>query len=287
MAAAACPCARTAQRSAGSAITKEWTGNAGTRGRDHAGLDDTREELLAKAAERVDPAAAATPGAAAGLPRRGPGPGGRRPAWLPRRVLPARRRRGPDRRRAGAAGRHRGAARRARAAARRAAPPSASPRRRRLADRGRDRHRHRHRRHAVPGRLGDDGAQPARAPTSCSSCTRCSRSTADVAGRRTAPAYADNGAAEHRSGRGPRVLDPRRARRTSTTPSASRPTCAASLTTCGSPWRTSGACGPPPVTSSSCSPTAGPEEAEASELLAWLSAGHFTFLGYRCLRPGR
>jgi glutamate dehydrogenase len=25
----------------------------------------------------------------------------------------------------------------------------------------------------------------------------------------------------------------------------------------------------------------GPEEAEASELLAWLSAGHFTFLGYR------
>jgi hypothetical protein len=51
----------------------------------------------------------------------------------------------------------------------RSARPPAGPsgrrrpaRRRRLADRGQDRHRHRHRRHAVPGRLGDDGAQPAR-----------------------------------------------------------------------------------------------------------------------------
>src|SRR3984957_6385256 len=51
-------------------------------------------------------------------------------------------------------------------------------------------------------------------------------------------------------------------------PQGSRPTCAACLTTCASRWRTSGAWGLPRATWS-------------SQLLAWLSAGHFTFLGYR------
>ena len=100
----------------------------------------------------------------------------------------------------------------------------------------------------------------------------------DVAGR----GARDRRAAGDRRRRGPRVLDPRRARPGRRPASGSPPTCAASSMTCGSRWRTSGACGRPPATSSSCSTDeGGPEEAEASELLAWLSAGHFTFLGYR------
>ena len=66
------------------------------------------------------------------------------------------------------------------------------------------------------------------------------------------------------------------------------PTCAASLTTCGSRWRTSGGCAAPPASLSRLlTDDGGPEEAEASELLAWLSAGHFTFLGYRKYDLGR
>ncbi len=163
--------------------------------------DDTREQLIAKAATTW---AAGESGIAP------PGDLGRAVgdlAGLPRRVLPAGRPRGPDRRRAGQAGRDGRGSRRARR------EPAAGPRggpgrrgRRRLPDRGGDRHRRRHRRHAVPGRLGHHGAQPAprRHPAHRSPDSHC------PPGRgRGSPGRGRDG---RRRGRGPRVLDPRRDR---------------------------------------------------------------------------
>ena len=174
--------------------------------------DDTKA-LLAKAAALwaeggVEGGSTAPPGCAR-RPRLAR-PGGRRPDRLRYRVLPARRPRGPDRGRTRSAGRDGRQARRARRE-----PPAGPPGRGRppgpVGRRGRwrphqrrDRRRHRHRRHAVPGRLGDDGAQPA-----------CRRHPADRApGAHRAQGRGGHGPRD-RPGRrrvGPRVVDPRRAR---------------------------------------------------------------------------
>ena len=96
------PVCGTAQRSAGSAITKEWTGNAGTRGRDQAGLGRHQGGTNRQGGAGLGRRRRRSQG---GIPpgdnraARGAEPGGRRPAWLPYRVLPAGRRGGPHRRR--------------------------------------------------------------------------------------------------------------------------------------------------------------------------------------------
>ena len=177
--------------------------------------DDIRDDamaLLAKAAALwaeggVEGGSTAPPGCA-GRPRARPG--GRRPDRLRHRVLPARRPRGPDRGRTRSAGRDGRQARRARreppaGPSRRGRPPGPVKRRGRWRPhQRRDRRRHRHRRHAVPGRLRDDGAQPARG-----------RHPADRApGAHRAQGRGGHGPRD-RPGRrrvGQRVVDPRRAR---------------------------------------------------------------------------
>ncbi len=269
------PVCRTAQRSAGSAITKEWTGNAGTRGRDQSGLGRHQGGTDRQGGGRVAPPPTEA------WRRRGTW-AGRSATCLassPRTTgsSPPR----PDRRRAGPAGRHRGAGTpRSGPAARRAARPSASAPRADTSLTGAE---------TVIDIVTDD------MPYLVDSVTmELNRHGADILliVHPVLTVHRDVAGAAHGTAiRTPARRRPTRTRSaspgstsssgTSTTPSASPPTCAASSMTCGSRWRTSAACGPPPATWSSCSPTGGPEEAEASELLAWLSAGHFTFLGYR------
>ena len=209
-------------------------------------------------------------------------PGGRRPDRLPDRVLPAGRPRGPDRGRPGSAGRDGRQARRARRE-----PPAGPPGRRRppgpVERRGRrrphqrrDRRRHRHRRHAVPGRLGDDGAQPARrrhpadrapgahacAGTWPGTAPRDRRGWPATGRVRESWIHVELGqvADEQRLADDlRRVLDDLRvAMEDQRRMRGAARELVEVLTDEG-----------------------GSEEAEASELLAWLSAGHFTFLGYR------
>ena len=118
----------------------------------------------------------------------------------------------------------------------------------RLPHRREHRRRHRQRRHAVPGRLGDDGAQPARgrhppdrAPGARRAQGRGGHSARQRRGRRHR-ADADRSASPGSTSSSAR----------SRTSSGSPPTCAVSSMTCGSRWRTSGGCAAPPESWSSC-----------------------------------